>query len=145
MPSDNPPYPPPRLSAPPQARVNPTPDFMKYPYPETERILVHLETLPGVKEETKGCITSLLNYRAMRIRARLPRGPSAAVLFPLFVGRSGDLYVVLSRRSDALKAFAGDTALPGGKIDAQDVTVEDTARREAFEEVLSFVNWFFKD
>lgn len=31
------------------------------------------------------------------------------------------------RRSDALNAFAGDTALPGGKIDAQDVTVEDAA------------------
>lgn len=103
------------------------------------------------------CITNLLNYRAVRTRARLPRGPSAAVLVPLFVGRSGDLYVVLSRcvvcsssricvlafvneigvlirrgplvnrRSDALKTFAGDTALPGGKIDAQDVTVEDTA------------------
>lgn len=32
-----------------------------------------------------------------------------------------------NRRSEALKAFSGDTALPGGKIDAQDVTVEDTA------------------
>ncbi|KAH0840331.1 hypothetical protein J3R83DRAFT_1347 [Lanmaoa asiatica] len=53
--------------------------------------------------------------------ARLPGGPSAAVLVPLFVGQSGDL------RSDALKTFAGDTVLPGGKIDAQDVTMEDTA------------------
>lgn len=43
------------------------------------------------------CITNLLNYRAVRTRARFPRGPSAAVLVPLFVGRSGDLYVVLSR------------------------------------------------
>lgn len=33
----------------------------------------------------------------------------------------------MNRRSDALNSFAGDTALPGGKIDAQDVTVEDTA------------------
>lgn len=31
------------------------------------------------------------------------------------------------RRSDALRAYAGDTALPGGKVDAQDATVEDTA------------------
>ncbi|KAH0840368.1 hypothetical protein J3R83DRAFT_1391 [Lanmaoa asiatica] len=124
MPSDGVP---PRPSVSPKARAGPAPDFMKYPYPETEQILAHLETLPGVKEETKGCITRLLNYRAVRMRARLPRGPSAAVLVPLFVGRSGDLYVLLSRRSDVLKTFAGDTALPGGKIDAQDVTVEDTA------------------
>ena len=148
------------------ARMGRTSDFMKYPYPETERILTHLESLPGVTAETKGyvaslstlpqetdvdrCIANLLQYRAVRTRARLPRGQSAAVLVPLFVGRSGDLYVLLSRcvhvlcvcyvcfradgvgggcnrRSEALKAFSGDTALPGGKIDAQDVTVEDTA------------------
>ena len=40
--------------------------------------------------------------------------------------RSADV-VWVNRRSDALNSFAGDTALPGGKIDAQDVTVEDTA------------------
>ncbi|KAF8547354.1 hypothetical protein OG21DRAFT_1490298 [Imleria badia] len=117
------------------ARTSRTPDFMKYPYPEAERILTHVESLSGVKEETKGCIANLLQYRAVRTRARLPRGQSAAVLVPLFVGRSGDLNVLLSRRSEALKAFSGDTALPGGKIDAQDATVEDTARREAFEEI----------
>ena len=36
-------------------------------------------------------------------------------------------FVGVNRRSDALNTFAGDTALPGGRIDAQDVTVEDTA------------------
>ncbi|KAI9569235.1 hypothetical protein HD554DRAFT_594098 [Boletus coccyginus] len=135
MPSDN--VPPRPSTTQPQSRAGPswTPDFMKYPYPETERILTRLETLPAVKEETKGCIAKLLHYRAVRTQARFPRGQSAAVLVPLFVGRSGDLYVLLSRRSDVLNAFAGDTALPGGKIDAQDVTVEDAARREAFEEV----------
>ena len=53
MPSDNVP---PRPSA--QSRAGPsrTPDFMKYPYPETERILTRLETLPAVKEETKGYV-----------------------------------------------------------------------------------------
>ncbi|KAG9317941.1 hypothetical protein JVU11DRAFT_2174 [Chiua virens] len=103
------------------------PDFMTYPYPDTERVLAHLETLPCVKDETKQCITNLLNYRAMRMRARFPRTWSAAVLVPLFVGRSGELYVVLSRRTDTLRAFAGDTALPGGKMEPQDRTVEETA------------------
>jgi hypothetical protein len=56
MPSDNVPprLPPARPSVQPQpARAGRGPDFMKYPYPETERILTRLETLPGVKEETK--------------------------------------------------------------------------------------------
>lgn len=48
----------------------------------------------------------------------------------------------MNRRSDTLKTFAGDTAFPGGKIDAEDVTVEDTAvshtRAFSSDVVLSF-------
>ncbi|KIJ69712.1 hypothetical protein HYDPIDRAFT_104323 [Hydnomerulius pinastri MD-312] len=108
------------------------PNFMKYPRPILE---LFESTLPTLTEESRRCIQNLLDYRATRTRAQFPRGQSAAVLVPLFVGRSGDLYVLLSRRSEALRAYAGDTALPGGKIDPQDFTVEDTARREAFEEI----------
>ncbi|KAH7887271.1 NUDIX hydrolase domain-like protein [Phlebopus sp. FC_14] len=81
------------------------------------------------------CIYNLQHHQPPRTRARFPRSHSASVLVALFVGRAGDLYVLLSRRSEALRAYAGDTALPGGKLEPQDMTVEDTARREAFEEI----------
>ena len=146
-------------------RSGPITNFMKYPYPDSEQIWEHLEGLVGVKEESKGCahlpfprrvpraslhirarrsrcIANLLKYRAVRTRARFPRRQSAAVLVPLFVGRLGDLYVLLSRcvnfvpsflvavflkekdgaltrlgrRLDTLKAFSGDTALRGGRL-----------------------------
>jgi len=42
---------------------------------------------------------------------------------------------ILDRRAKTLSSYAGDTALPGGMIDDDDKTIEDTARREAFEEV----------
>ncbi|KAJ3860282.1 NUDIX hydrolase domain-like protein [Lentinula novae-zelandiae] len=64
-----------------------------------------------------------------------PRSRCAAVLVALFVGRKGDLYVLLSKRASTLRSFAGDTSLPGGKMDPEDKTIEDTARREAFEEI----------
>ncbi|KAJ3847371.1 NUDIX hydrolase domain-like protein [Lentinula lateritia] len=64
-----------------------------------------------------------------------PRSRRAAVLVALFVGRKGDLYVLLSKRASTLRSFAGDTSLPGGKMDTEDKTIEDTARREAFEEI----------
>ncbi|KAF9235228.1 NUDIX hydrolase domain-like protein, partial [Melanogaster broomeanus] len=108
------------------------PNFMKYPTPTLE---LFDSVLPTLKDDSRQCIQNLLNYRATRTLAQFPRSQSAAVLVPLFVGRSGDLYVLLSRRSEALRAYAGDTALPGGKVDPQDVTVEGTARREAFEEI----------
>jgi hypothetical protein len=65
----------------------------------------------------------------------------------LFVGRAGDLYVLLSqqvaflyhpilklmplgdRRAKTLSSYAGDTALPGGRVDDEDKTIEDTAVR----------------
>ncbi|KAG6830125.1 hypothetical protein H0H87_009095 [Tephrocybe sp. NHM501043] len=39
------------------------------------------------------------------------------------------------QRSTTLRTYAGDTSLPGGKVDPEDLNVEDTARREAFEEI----------
>ncbi|KAI0269349.1 NUDIX hydrolase domain-like protein [Gloeopeniophorella convolvens] len=81
------------------------------------------------------CLRNLSSYRTKRPAPPYPRSHTAAVLVALFVGRAGDLYVLLSRRSDTLRSYAGDTALPGGKVDDEDKTIEDTARREAFEEI----------
>lgn len=49
------------------------------------------------------------------------------------------------RRSDSLRTYAGDTSLPGGKVDPEDRSIEDTARREAFEEVSSRATQCYSD
>lgn len=64
----------------------------------------------------------------------VPAYRRAAVLLGLFPGRNGDLYVILSQRSSTLKSHGGDTAIPGGRFEAQDADLEATARREAWEE-----------
>ncbi|KAJ8483389.1 hypothetical protein ONZ45_g14620 [Pleurotus djamor] len=56
-----------------------------------------------------------------------PRANASSVGDSLFVGRNGDLYVLLNRRSATLRSYAGDTSLPGGKVDPEDRTFEDTA------------------
>ncbi|EKM48668.1 uncharacterized protein PHACADRAFT_108486, partial [Phanerochaete carnosa HHB-10118-sp] len=58
-----------------------------------------------------------------------PKSRNAAVLVALFVGRQGDLYVLLSQRAQHLRTFPGDTSLPGGKWDEGDRGAEDTAVR----------------
>jgi len=58
----------------------------------------------------------------------------AGVLVPL-LDRSGDLSVVLTRRTDGLAKHAGQVAFPGGRLEAQDQDVIDAALREAHEEV----------
>lgn len=66
---------------------------------------------------------------------RCPLKRRAAVLILLFADKRGDLRVVLTIRSSALKNYAGQAALPGGKADTLHETPFQTARREAFEEI----------
>ncbi|KIM38741.1 hypothetical protein M413DRAFT_52300, partial [Hebeloma cylindrosporum] len=91
--------------------------------------------IPPLSQESKRCLRNLAAYRPPKQKQVYPRSKCAAVLVALFVGRQGDLYVLLSRRSATLRTYAGDTSLPGGKVDPEDKSIEDTARREAFEEI----------
>lgn len=65
----------------------------------------------------------------------VPPSRRAAVLILLFADRQGDLRVVLTMRSAAMKSYAGHAALPGGKADSAAETPWETARREAHEEI----------
>ncbi|KAJ7264282.1 NUDIX hydrolase domain-like protein [Mycena rebaudengoi] len=105
------------------------------PYHRPKRIRFSDARIPPLNKESRRCLKNLTGYRAPKQKFVYPRSRSAAVLVALFVGRMGDLYVLLSRRSSTLRSYAGDTSLPGGKVDPEDRTIEDTARREAFEEI----------
>ncbi|HEY5261757.1 MAG TPA: CoA pyrophosphatase [Solirubrobacteraceae bacterium] len=59
----------------------------------------------------------------------------AAVLVVLYDGGEGELRVVLTKRRGDLRRHAGEISFPGGRRDPEDVTLVDTALREAEEEV----------
>ncbi len=58
----------------------------------------------------------------------------AAVLVPV-VNRPDGLSVLLTRRTDHLTDHAGQISFPGGKVDAEDSSPEETALRETEEEI----------
>ncbi len=58
----------------------------------------------------------------------------AAVLLP-FEQRADGLHLYLTKRSAGLRHHPGQIAFPGGKVDATDSGPEDTALREAQEEI----------
>jgi 8-oxo-dGTP pyrophosphatase MutT (NUDIX family) len=62
------------------------------------------------------------------------RNNAAAVLVPLFE-RDHEMHVIFIRRSDEVASHRGQVAFPGGRVDAVDNTLIDTALREAHEEV----------
>lgn len=64
-----------------------------------------------------------------------PDARQAAVLLLLYPDDTGAPRVPFLRRRDDLKRHSGQIALPGGARDPDDVTLEATARREAWEEL----------
>jgi 8-oxo-dGTP pyrophosphatase MutT (NUDIX family) len=60
----------------------------------------------------------------------------AAVLVPLFVaGEAQEPHIVLTRRRSDLRRHAGEISFPGGRRDAEDADLAETALREAEEEI----------
>ncbi|KZT43786.1 hypothetical protein SISSUDRAFT_1039682 [Sistotremastrum suecicum HHB10207 ss-3] len=96
---------------------------------------LNIDSSITLKESSKICLRNLAAHKPRFANRRYPRKRCAAVLVALFVGRMGDLYVILSSRAKTLRTYAGDTSLPGGKWEEGDEDMEDTARREAFEEI----------
>jgi 8-oxo-dGTP pyrophosphatase MutT (NUDIX family) len=59
----------------------------------------------------------------------------AAVLVPVRVVAGGEIDVVFTLRRDDLRHHAGEISFPGGRRDAADASLRDTALREAEEEI----------
>ena len=62
------------------------------------------------------------------------RATEAAVLVPI-VNRPGGLQVLLTQRTSHLADHAGQISFPGGRVEADDASREDTALRETEEEI----------
>ncbi|RPB27127.1 hypothetical protein L211DRAFT_609335 [Terfezia boudieri ATCC MYA-4762] len=92
--------------------------------------------MPGLTDESVRAILRLQAYKPPKTSYdSMPLSRRAAVLVLLFPDIHGRLRVVLTLRSEQLRNFAGQVALPGGKADTLTETPEDTARREAYEEI----------
>ena len=76
--------------------------------------------------------TGLEEYLNSGIFLEPPR--PAAVLIP-FVEIENEWHVLFTRRTNDLPEHSGQVAFPGGRADPGDTSPEDTALREAYEEI----------
>lgn len=106
----------------------------KYVYEPTKLDALPEHLLGKLTPESRGCIERLLAHDEPE---PIDFGPvkQAAVLVALFQRKGGDLEVILTTRAKHLRRHPSQTALPGGRADAEDHSFYHTARREAFEEV----------
>ncbi|PBK69707.1 hypothetical protein ARMSODRAFT_142909 [Armillaria solidipes] len=70
-------------------------NLLKYHRPKLR--LSQVREVPRLSKESRQCIRTLASYRLLKPRLKFPRSKCAAVLVALFVGRSGELHVLLSR------------------------------------------------
>jgi 8-oxo-dGTP pyrophosphatase MutT (NUDIX family) len=78
-------------------------------------------------------IRNLLSSRQRRVIEHLPFS-HAAVLVPLFK-KGQDCHLLFTKRSQEVKYHKGEISFPGGVVDEEDSELEETALREAFEEI----------
>lgn len=86
-----------------------------------------MNTLAG---ELGGLLPDLASHSLPQPDEQVP----AAVLVPLYL-HDGELRIVLIKRRADLRRHAGEIAFPGGRRDSQDSDLQETALREAEEEI----------
>ena len=60
---------------------------------------------------------------------------TAAAVMLVFIERDNELFLLLTKRANHLKHHAGQISFPGGKAEATDKDLIDTAIRETNEEI----------
>ncbi|KAL3358593.1 hypothetical protein AABB24_015609 [Solanum stoloniferum] len=80
-------------------------------------------------------IKEYITTRNLHLSKVISREKRAAVLICLFQGLEGEIRVILTKRSMKLSTHPGEVALPGGKMDEEDLDDSVTALREAKEEI----------
>jgi 8-oxo-dGTP pyrophosphatase MutT (NUDIX family) len=81
-------------------------------------------------------IDRIRNILASRQRKVIEHPPfsHAAVLLPLFK-KGEDCHILFTKRTDRVKYHKGQISFPGGGVDEEDSDLEETALREADEEI----------
>ena len=88
-----------------------------------------------IKKDLCEIIKEILSSRSPK---RIPNDKSsyihAAVLFPMF-SANGEYRVLFTQRTHTVENHKGQISFPGGAVEAEDGSLEETALREAHEEI----------
>lgn len=89
--------------------------------------------LGGQEAQFRLAPTLRLGYDDEKIKARKPK--KAAVLALFYPDNNNQTTFLLTKRASYKGTHSAQISFPGGKMDSEDTSLEETALREAFEEV----------
>ncbi len=89
-----------------------------------------------MKDCQKDSLDQIIKKLSLRERKAIqnPSLTRAAVLVPLF-HKNGKCHLLFTKRTDLVKHHKGEISFPGGMVDEDDLSLEKTALREAYEEI----------
>ena len=105
------------------------PEFLQ-PQGLRQRLQYPPEWQPEITDENRHVIAADIIAR----RQAVGKVTRAAVLIPLLLKKDG-LSVLLTQRTNHLRDHAGQISFPGGRMDPEDLSPNDTALRESQEEI----------
>ena len=90
------------------------------------------------KQDKKHLINLIIQELGSRSIDRINDGDflfkHAGVLVPLLV-ENGEFKILFTKRTDVVEHHKGQISFPGGSVDEEDASIEDTALRETYEEI----------
>jgi 8-oxo-dGTP pyrophosphatase MutT (NUDIX family) len=101
---------------------------------EPEALKVRLQSPPQWQPEITDENRHVIATDIIARRQAAGKVTRAAVLIPLLL-KEGGLSVLLTQRTNHLRDHAGQISFPGGRMDPEDQTPNDTALRESHEEI----------
>ena len=101
---------------------------------EPEALKVRLQSPPQWQPEITDESRHVIAADIIARRQAAGKVTRAAVLIPLLL-KEGGLSVLLTQRTNHLRDHAGQISFPGGRMDPEDQTPNDTALRESHEEI----------
>ena len=101
---------------------------------EPEALKVRLQSPPQWQPEITDENRHVIATDIIARRQAAGKVTRAAVLIPLLL-KEGGLSVLLTQRTNHLRDHAGQISFPGGRMDPEDQSPNDTALRESHEEI----------
>ena len=87
----------------------------------------------SIEPPTIAAVRRILSQNPKKALVDSSLTPAAVIL--LLYPKGGEYRILLNKRSDSVEDHKGEIAFPGGRKDDEDLTLQDTALRETYEEM----------